>query len=158
LDAIGNTPLLPIDGLWVKCEFLNPSGSIKARLASYCVTRAEAEGLLRPGDTIVEATSGNTGNALAMVAAARGYKMIVLMPEGLSTERVYSSRAFGAEIRVIGRFHVKEALEESKRLGQLPGYFCPRQFDTEWNVDENRAWLGREILEQLPADLRLDAV
>src|SRR5690606_34105224 len=57
LDAIGNTPLLPIDGLWVKCEFLNPSGSIKARLASYCVTRAEAEGLLRPGDTIVEATS-----------------------------------------------------------------------------------------------------
>src|SRR5205085_9366218 len=66
LDAIGNTPLIDVEGVWVKCEFLNPSGSIKARLAKYAIERAEAEGLLKPGDTIVEASSGNTGNALSV--------------------------------------------------------------------------------------------
>src|SRR3712207_9008374 len=71
LDAIGNTPLVQVDGIWAKLEFLNPSGSIKARIAKYLIEKAEKEGLLRRGDTIVEATSGNTGNALAMVAAAR---------------------------------------------------------------------------------------
>ena len=69
LDAIGNTPLVQVDGVWAKLEFLNPSGSVKARLAKYVIERAEAEGLLHPGDVIVEASSGNTGNALSMVAA-----------------------------------------------------------------------------------------
>jgi len=98
LDAIGDTPLLEIDGIFAKCEFLNPSGSIKARIAKYIVERAEQTGQLKPGDTIVEATSGNTGNAFAMVAAVKGYRMIVVMPEGLSSERVAISRAFGAEV------------------------------------------------------------
>ncbi|MEB2315829.1 MAG: pyridoxal-phosphate dependent enzyme, partial [Xanthomonadaceae bacterium] len=80
LDAIGDTPMLEIDGIFAKCEFLNPSGSIKARIAHYIVERAEREGLLKPGDTIVEATSGNTGNAFSMVAAVKGYRMIVVMP------------------------------------------------------------------------------
>src|SRR5690606_10897350 len=75
LDAIGDTPLLEIDGVFAKCEFMNPSGSIKARIALYMIGKAEAEGRLRPGDTIVEATSGNTGNALSMVAAVKGYRM-----------------------------------------------------------------------------------
>ncbi len=87
LDAIGSTPLMQIDGIWVKLEFLNPSGSIKARIAKYMIERAEREGLLKPGDTIVEASSGNTGNAMSMVAAVKGYKMLVLMPDGLSRER-----------------------------------------------------------------------
>jgi hypothetical protein len=72
LDAIGNTPLVMVDGIWVKLEYLNPSGSIKARIAKYMIERAEREGLLRPGDTIVEASSGNTGNAMSMVAAVKG--------------------------------------------------------------------------------------
>ncbi len=87
LDAIGSTPLIQIDGIWVKLEFLNPSGSIKAHIAKYMIERAECEGLLKPGDTIVEASSGNTGNAMSMVAAVKGYKMLVLMPDGLSRER-----------------------------------------------------------------------
>jgi hypothetical protein len=81
LDAIGNTPLIMVDGIWVKLEYLNPSGSIKARIAKYMIERAEREGLLRPGDTIVEASSGNTGNAMSMVAAVKGYRMLVVMPD-----------------------------------------------------------------------------
>ena len=150
LDAIGDTPLLQIDGVFAKVEFLNPSGSIKARIAKYMIERAEAEGLLKPGDTIVEATSGNTGNALSMVAAVKGYRMLVVMPEGLSSERVAISRAFGAEVLFCGNFHVNEALRRARELGQQPGHFCPSQFDSEWNVEENRLILGPEILAQLP--------
>ena len=98
LDVIGDTPLVRVDDIWVKLEFLNPSGSIKARLAKYMIERAEREGLLRPGDTIVEASSGNTGNAMSMVAAVKGYRMLVVMPNGMSPERVAISRAFGAEV------------------------------------------------------------
>jgi len=151
LDAIGNTPLLNIEGIWIKMEYLNPSGSIKARIAKYMIERAEVEGLLKPGDTIVEASSGNTGNAMSMVAAVKGYKMLVLMPSGLSQERVAISRAFGAEVRTIGDFHVNDALDECRRLGREPGYFAPQQFDNEWNVQENREWLGQEILKELPS-------
>ncbi len=151
LDAIGNTPLLNIEGIWIKMEYLNPSGSIKARIAKYMIERAEIEGLLKPGDTIVEASSGNTGNAMSMVAAVKGYKMLVLMPTGLSQERVAISRAFGAEVRTIGDFHVNDALDECRRLGREPGYFAPQQFDNEWNVQENREWLGQEILKDLPS-------
>ncbi|MFZ5503721.1 MAG: PLP-dependent cysteine synthase family protein [Pseudomonadota bacterium] len=158
LDAIGSTPLLQVDGIWVKLEFLNPSGSIKARIAKYMIERAERDGLIQRGDTIVEASSGNTGNALSMVAAVKGYKMLVLMPNGLSKERTAISRAYGAEVRIIGDFHVTDALAEARRLGDMPGYFAPQQFDNEWNVDENREWLGQEILQQLPDGVVPDGV
>src|SRR5690606_13133131 len=134
LDAIGDTPLLEIDGVFANLEFMNPSGSIKARIAWYMVEKAEQQGLLKPGDTIVEATSGNTGNALSMVAAVKGYRMLVVMPEGLSNERVAISRAYGAEVRFVGHFHVNSALEEAKRLGEQPGHFAPAQFESEYNV------------------------
>lgn len=150
LDAIGNTPLIQIEGIWVKMEYLNPSGSIKARIAKYIIERAERDGLLKPGDTIVEASSGNTGNAMSMVAAVKGYQMIVVMPDGMSPERTAISRAFGAEVRTMGDFHVNDALAEARRMGELPGFFAPQQFDNEWNVDENREWLGQEILRQMP--------
>jgi cysteine synthase A len=158
LDAIGNTPMLELEGIYCKLEYLNPSGSIKARIAKYMVERAEDEGLLKPGDTIVEATSGNTGNALSMVAAVKGYRMLVVMPEGMSGERVAISRAFGAEVMEVGHFHVNEALEKARELGQEPGYFCPAQFESEWNVEENRIWLGPEILAQLPEGVVPDAL
>ena len=158
LDAIGGTPMLELDGIYCKLEYLNPSGSIKARIAKYMIERAEDEGLLRHGDTIVEATSGNTGNALSMVAAVKGYRMLVVMPEGMSGERVAISRAFGADVMEIGHFHVNEALAKAKELGDEPGYFCPSQFESEWNVEENRTWLGPEILEQLPEGAVPDAI
>ena len=149
LDAIGNTPLIRVDGIWVKLEYLNPSGSIKARIATYMIDRADAEGLLRAGDTIVEASSGNTGNAMSMVAAAKGYRMLVVMPDGMSPERAAISRAFGARVMTIGDFHVTDALVKVRELGAEPGYFAPQQFDSEWNVEENRTWLGAEVLRQL---------
>ena len=150
LDAIGNTPLINIEGIYVKMEYLNPSGSVKARIAKYMIERAEEEGLLKPGDTIVEASSGNTGNAMSMVAAVKGYKMLVVTPEGLSQERTAISRAFGAEVRTLGDFHVNKALDEVRRLAEQPGFYAPHQFDNEWNVLENYSWLGKEILGQLP--------
>ncbi|MBO0889582.1 MAG: cysteine synthase family protein [Acidothermales bacterium] len=158
LDAIGDTPLVNIEGIWVKLEFANPSGSIKARLAKYVIERAEREGLLRPGDTIVEASSGNTGNAMSMVAAVKGYRMLVVMPNGMSPERTAISRAYGAEVRTIGDFQVTDALALSRELGEKPGFFAPQQFDNEWNVDENREWLAREVLRQLPDGVVPDAV
>jgi len=151
LDAIGGTPLVDVDGVHLKLEHLNPSGSIKARLALHLVARAEAEGRLRPGDTIVEASSGNTGNALAMVAAVKGYRMVVVMPSGLSSERTAISRAFGATVVEAGDFHVGAARDLARRLGERPGWFAPAQFDTEANVDENASWLGPEIVAQLAA-------
>ena len=158
LDAVGDTPLLEIEGVYCKCEFLNPSGSVKARIAKYMIEKAEREGLLSPGDTIVEATSGNTGNALSMVAAVKGYRMLVVMPEGLSGERLAISRAFGAEVLQVGHFHVDAALEKARELGDRPGYFCPSQFESEWNVEENRVWLGPEILSQLPEGVAPEAL
>jgi cysteine synthase A len=159
LDCVGNTPLLDLgDGIYAKAEYFNPSGSIKARMAKFMIEKAEAEGLLKPGDTIVEATSGNTGNALSMIAAAKGYKMIVVMPDGYSNERVQISRGFGAEIRLVGHFQVNAARDEAIRIGQQPGFYCPAQFDNEWNVEENREWLGREVIAQIPAGVKIDAV
>jgi len=159
LDAVGDTPLIEVeDGIFAKMEFLNPSGSIKARIAKYMIERAEEKGKLKPGDTIVEATSGNTGNALSMVAAVKGYRMLVVMPQGLSNERVAISRAFGAEVLFSGDFHVNAALERAKELGRQPGFFNPGQFESEWNVEENREILGPEILAQLPENRKPDAL
>jgi cysteine synthase A len=158
LDAIGNTPLIRVDGIWVKLEFLNPSGSIKARIAKYMIERAEQDGLLKPGDTIVEASSGNTGNALSMVAAVKGYRMLVVMPNGMSPERAAISRAFGAQVMTLGDFQVNDALAKARELGAQDGYFAPQQFDSEWNVEENRTWLGPEVLRQLPDGVLPDAV
>jgi cysteine synthase A len=158
LDAIGDTPLVRVDGIWVKLEYLNPSGSIKARIARYIIERAEREGLLKAGDIIVEASSGNTGNAMSMVAAVKGYRMVVVMPNGVSRERAAISRAFGAEVRTVGDFHVNDALALVRDLGARPGYFSPQQFDNEWNVEENATWLGPEILDQLPEGVLPEAV
>lgn len=151
LDAVGRTPLIRVDGVWVKCEHLNPSGSVKARMARYVITRAAAQGRLRAGDTIVEATSGNTGNAMAMVAAVLGYRMVVVTATGLSRERTAISRAFGAEVVEVGDFHVTDALGLARSLGEQDGWFHPGQFDGEWNVEANASGLGPEILADLPA-------
>ena len=158
LDAVGDTPLLKIEGIYCKCEFLNPSGSIKARIAKYIVERAEEEGLIAPGDTIVEATTGNMGNALSMVAAVKGYGMLVVTPEGFSGERTAISQAYGAEVLQVGHFQAEEAVARAREMGERPGYFFPAQFESEWNVEENRTILGPETLFQLPDGAVPDAV
>ena len=101
LDLIGDTPLLKIDGIYVKQEFLNPSGSIKDRIAKYIVEKAEKSGKLKRGYTIIEATTGNTGIAFSMVAAIKDYKMIVVMPKGLSEEREEIIKSYGADIHFV---------------------------------------------------------
>jgi cysteine synthase len=158
LDAVGDTPLLEIENIYCKCEFLNPSGSIKARIAKYIIERAEEEGLISPGDTIVEATTGNMGNALSMVAAVKGYGMLVVTPEGFSGERIAISQAYGAEVLQVGHFQADEAVERAREMGERAGYFFPAQFESEWNVEENRTILGPEILAQLPEGVVPDAV
>jgi cysteine synthase A len=155
---VGDTPLLKIEGIHCKCEFLNPSGSIKARIAKYIVDRAEEEGLIAPGDTIVEATTGNMGNALSMVAAVKGYGMLVVTPEGFSGERTAISQAYGAEVLQVGHFQADEAVSRAREMGERPGYFFPAQFESEWNVEENRTILGPETLSQLPEGAVPDAV
>jgi len=93
-----------------------------------------------------------------MVAAVKGYRMLVVMPRGLSCERLAISRAFGAEVRLVGDFHVNAALATVRELAARPGYFGPLQFESEWNVEENRTWLGPEILAQLPLGVVPDAL
>lgn len=157
LNLIGKTPLIQLDGIWVKCEWRNPSGSIKDRVAIHLIEYAERQGLLKPGDTLVEATSGNMGNALALVTAAKGYRMIVIMPRGFSQERVAISKALGAEVRFFGDFHLSHAVAEAKALGAQKGYYCPSQFDNIQNIVENRTILGAEILKQL-GSIEIDAI
>lgn len=95
---------------------------------------------------------------MSMVAAVKGYRMLVVMPNGMSGERLAISRAFGAQVMTLGDFHVYDALAKVAELGRQPGYFAPQQFDSEWNVDENRTWLGPETLAQLPDGSVPDAV
>ena len=159
LSAIGDTPLLELEnGLFIKCEFMNPTGSIKARLASYLVHYAEQDGILEPGMTIVEATSGNTGNALSMVAAAKGYKMVMVMPDAFSQERVAISVALGATVKLTKGCDVTLARDLAIKLGQQDGWWCPQQFDNSLNIENNKAWLGQEIVKQIPTGVTIDAI
>jgi len=155
LDAIGNTPILKIDNIFVKQEQLNPSGSIKDRIAKYIVEKAEKTGKLRKGYTIVEATSGNTGIAFSMVAAAKSYRMYVVIPKGMSPERQKIMKAYGAHVELVHRLCVKCAVERAHFIEQKPKHYAPRQFENEWNVEENEKVLGLEILQNVK---RIDAV
>jgi cysteine synthase len=106
----------------------------------------------------VEATTGNMGNALSMVAAVKGYGMLVVTPEGFSGERTAISQAYGAEVLQVGHFQADEAVARAREMGERPGYFFPAQFESEWNVEENRTILGPETLFQLPEGAVPDAV
>jgi len=157
LERIGNTPLLNIENILVKQEQLNPSGSIKDRIAKYIVEKAERTKQLKPGYTIVEATSGNTGIAFSFVAAATGYKMHVVMPKGMSPERQKIMRSYGAHVELVHRLCVKCAVEKAKKIAKQPKHYAPHQFENEWNVEENERVLGREILTQTK-NVKIDAI
>ncbi len=159
LDSIGNTPLLSLEAInpnpsvrvLAKLEGNNPGGSVKDRIALAMVREAERTGVLKKGETILEATSGNTGIGLAMVGAALGYKVILTMPECVSQERRKILEAFGAELILTkGCEGTDGAIKVCRRMHEEnPGkYFMPNQFDNPANVRAHYDTTGREILEQ----------
>ena len=155
LAAIGNTPLVKVGNVYAKVECVNPSGSIKDRVALEIIEVAEREGKLKKGGTIVEASSGNTGISLAMIAAVKGYKMIVVMPENMSEERVQMMKAFGAELVLTSKSgSLKEAIEKAEEIGRQPDTFVARQFSNPANIMAQEK-TGEEILKEVGA---VDAV
>jgi cysteine synthase A len=153
LDAIGNTPVVKIGRVYAKLEAVNPGGSIKDRVALEIINGAERRGELKPGYSIVEASSGNTGISLSMVAAAKGYKMIVVMPENMSEERKQILKAFGAELVLTPKSgSLKEAIEKAEEIAKKPKTFIARQFSNPDNIKAQEK-TGREILKQIgPVD------
>lgn len=159
-ELIGNTPLLELGkfsafkGLetpvMAKVEFFNPGGSVKDRIALAMIESAEEKGMLKPGATIVEPTSGNTGVGLALVAAVKGYRLILTMPETMSVERRSLVRAYGAEVRLTdGRDGMPGAIRVARELcGSIPGAVMLHQFENPSNPERHYRTTGAEIWEQ----------
>ncbi len=156
LDTIGNTPHIKINRLfrpgisvWMKMEKFNPAASIKDRIALSMVEDAEKRGLLKPKGVIIEPTSGNTGIGLAMVAAVKGYRLIVVMPESMSMERRKIMSAYGAELELTAREKgMKGSIERALQLqNEIPGSWIPMQFDNPANTDIHRKTTAAEILK-----------
>jgi cysteine synthase len=161
LETIGSTPhirvarLFPDTEVWIKSERTNPGGSIKDRIALAMVEAAEAKGQLAPGGTIIEPTSGNTGVGLAMVAAVKGYKLILVMPESMSVERRQLAKAYGATVDLTAREKgMKGAIARAQELlAETPGGWTPQQFENPVNVDIHVQTTAREILADFPQGL-----
>lgn len=169
LATIGNTPhirlsrLFPDHEVWVKSERSNPGGSIKDRIALAMVEAAEASGALKPGGTIIEPTSGNTGIGLAMVAAVKGYKLVLVMPESMSIERRRLMLAYGASFDLTPKEKgMKGALERARELIEnTPGSWMPQQFENEANPQIHAATTAREIeadFSESPIDVLITGV
>jgi len=162
LDTIGRTPHIRIQRLfgdrhqvWVKSERSNPGGSIKDRIALAMVEDAERSGKLQPGGTIIEPTSGNTGIGLAMVAAVKGYPLVLVMPDSMSIERRRLMLAYGARFDLTPREKgMKGAIARAHELAeQTPGAWIPQQFENAANVQVHERTTAREILEDFPDGL-----
>lgn len=155
-ELIGQTPIVKLNHLvpedsaevYVKLEFFNPGGSVKDRIALSMIEKAERDGLLKPGDTIIEPTSGNTGIGLAMVGVAKGYKVIVVMPETMSIERRLLMKGYGAELLLTpGKDGISGSIKEAKRLAAENDYFLPLQFENPANPSIHEKTTGHEIQE-----------
>ncbi len=159
LEAIGNTPMIelrqlaPGDGtrIFGKCEFMNPSGSLKDRMARHIVHKAEERGELKPGSTILEVSSGNTGIAFSMIGAAKGYRVIIMLPRTVSVERRRIITSLGAELILIDDFlGMRDAIEEAEEIAERDTtIFLPRQFSNPDNPAAHYNSLGQEILSQM---------
>ncbi len=165
-QLIGNTPLVKLNRLvepemadvYVKLEFLNPGGSIKDRIALAMIEKAEREGKLVPGGTIVEPTSGNTGIGLAMVAAAKGYHLVIVMPETMSVERRKMMQGYGAELILTpGDDGMQGSIDRATELVQEKGYFMPMQFENLANPAIHEQMTGQEIINAFGTDNLPDA-
>jgi cysteine synthase A len=162
-ELIGCTPVVRLGKMadpkgarvFVKLEFFNPAGSIKDRVALQMVETAEKEGKLKPGGVIVEPTSGNTGIGLAMVAAARGYKLLIVMPETMSVERQKLISGLGAELVLTpGKEGMSGAVKRAEEICmENPDYFLPQQFENPANSKAHRLTTAQEILDQMGEDL-----
>jgi cysteine synthase A len=166
LETIGNTPHIRLNRLfgdkgrvWVKSERQNPGASIKDRIALAMIEDAERSGKLKPGGTIIEPTSGNTGIGLAMVAAVKGYKLVLVMPDSMSVERRRLMLAYGAQFDLTDKaLGMKGAIARAEELvAQTPGSWMPQQFDNPANTDVHRRTTAQEILRDF-ADEPLDAI
>ena len=166
LETIGNTPHIRINRLfgdraevWMKSERANPGGSIKDRIALAMVEDAERSGKLKPGGTIIEPTSGNTGIGLSMVAAVKGYKIVLVMPESMSLERRRLMLAYGATFDLTAKEKgMSGAVERARELvEQTPNSWMPQQFDNPANVEVHRQTTAQEILRDF-ADTPIDAI
>ncbi len=161
LDTIGKTPhirvsrMFPDADVWIKSERANPGGSVKDRIALAMIEAAEASGALQPGGLIIEPTSGNTGVGLAMVAAVKGYRLILVMPESMSIERRRLMQAYGASFDLTPRERgMKGAIERAGELiAQNPGSWMPQQFENPANIDIHVATTVQEILADFPDGL-----
>ena len=156
LDMIGNTPMIKLNNignsnLYVKLEKYNPAGSIKDRAVYYMVENLEKNGLLKKGDVLVEATSGNTGIALSMIGSLKGYKVIIVMPETMSVERRTLMKAYGAKLILTdGSLGMKGSIEKmNKLLSENSNYISLKQFDNEYNPLAHYETTGVEIYNQV---------
>ena len=158
LGLIGGTPhvrlgrLFPDHEVWMKLERQNPAGSIKDRIALAMIEDAEQQGLIRPGATLIEATSGNTGVGLAFVAAVKGYRLIIVMPESMSVERRRLMQSYGARLELTPREKgMKGAIERAKvLLAEIDGSWMPRQFVNPSNPEVHARTTAREIMDDFP--------
>jgi cystathionine beta-synthase len=170
LEAIGNTPMHEVTRidtgpcrLFLKLEDRNPGGSIKDRIGKAMVEAAEADGRLKPGGTIIEATAGNTGLALALVAAQKGYKLVIAVPDKMAQEKIFHLKAMGAEVRLtrsdVGKGHPEYYQDMAERLAAANGWFYANQFANPANPEAHETTTGPEILAQMTgAGTRPDAV
>ncbi|MEQ8316795.1 MAG: pyridoxal-phosphate dependent enzyme [Phycisphaerales bacterium] len=170
LDAIGNTPLVRLNKVvppgaatvYAKCEFMNPAGSIKDRMAWHIIRRAEEEGLLKPGGTIVENTSGNTGAGAAMAAAALGYRAVFTMPDKMSQEKIDALRAFGSEVIItptdVPGDSPEHYVNRAKAVAaETPNAFYMDQYHNQWNIEAHEQSTGPELFEQTDGG-KVDAI
>ncbi|MDF0727811.1 cysteine synthase A [Cytobacillus sp. S13-E01] len=161
-ELVGQTPIVKLNRLvgensadvYLKLEFMNPGSSVKDRIALAMIETAEKEGKLTEGDTLIEPTSGNTGIGLAMVAAAKGLKAVLVMPDTMSIERRNLLRAYGAELVLTpGADGMNGAIRKAEELANEHGYFMPQQFKNEANPEVHRLTTGKEIVEQMSEGL-----
>jgi cysteine synthase A len=161
-ELIGETPIVKLNRLvddnsadvYLKLEFMNPGSSVKDRIALAMIEAAEKSGDLKAGDTIIEPTSGNTGIGLAMVAAAKGLKAIIVMPDTMSMERRNLLRAYGAELVLTpGSEGISGSIRKAEELSKKYGYFMPQQFKNEANPEIHRLTTGKEVVSQMGEQL-----